>query len=202
MILSDAEKEHDSMKLPNGYGSVVKLKGTRRKPYMIKKTVGYKNNKQIFKIIGYADTKENALKLLADYNNIPFDIDLKSITFSNMYEKWLDRKNKKIDNDDWSINSLSGYRNAYRKHCKELHNMNMVDIKTEHIQRITDDCGCGFTIKRYVKGLCKQLFDLAIQLDIPVNKNYASFVEIGSDNKSTMHKDFTEEKNRKTMAEY
>lgn len=29
------------MKLPNGYGSVVKLSGKRRKPYMVRKTVGY-----------------------------------------------------------------------------------------------------------------------------------------------------------------
>lgn len=29
------------MKLPNGYGSVVKLSGKRRKPYMVRKTTGY-----------------------------------------------------------------------------------------------------------------------------------------------------------------
>ena len=30
------------MKLPNGYGSVVKLSGKRRKPYMVRKTTGYR----------------------------------------------------------------------------------------------------------------------------------------------------------------
>ena len=29
------------MKLPNGYGSVVKLSGKRRKPWMVRKTTGY-----------------------------------------------------------------------------------------------------------------------------------------------------------------
>ena len=29
------------MKLPNGYGSVVKLSGKRRKPYQVRKTVGW-----------------------------------------------------------------------------------------------------------------------------------------------------------------
>lgn len=28
------------MKLPNGYGSVVKLSGKRRKPWMVRKTTG------------------------------------------------------------------------------------------------------------------------------------------------------------------
>ena len=30
------------MKLPNGYGSVVKLSGKRRKPWMVRKTTGYR----------------------------------------------------------------------------------------------------------------------------------------------------------------
>ena len=29
------------MKLPNGYGSVVKLSGKRRKPYQVRKTIGW-----------------------------------------------------------------------------------------------------------------------------------------------------------------
>ena len=51
------------MKLPNGYGSVVKLYGKRRKPYMVRKTVGYhidpiKEKKDAeYNIIGYTATK-------------------------------------------------------------------------------------------------------------------------------------------------
>ena len=30
------EKEDDIMRLPNGYGSVIKLKGKRRKPYAVR----------------------------------------------------------------------------------------------------------------------------------------------------------------------
>lgn len=29
------------MRLPNGYGSVVKMSGKRRKPYMVRKTIGW-----------------------------------------------------------------------------------------------------------------------------------------------------------------
>ena len=51
------------MKLPNGYGSVVKLSGKRRKPYQVRKTVGWHydevKDKQVQDMItiGYAATK-------------------------------------------------------------------------------------------------------------------------------------------------
>ena len=54
------------MRLPNGYGSVVKLSGTRRKPYMVRKTIGF-NDKHypIYKIIGYAKSRDDGLIMLA-----------------------------------------------------------------------------------------------------------------------------------------
>ena len=51
------------MKLPNGYGSVVKLSGKRRKPWMVRKTTGYRidpvKEKKVneYIIILYAATK-------------------------------------------------------------------------------------------------------------------------------------------------
>ena len=62
------------MKLPNGYGSVVKLSGKRRKPYMVQKTTGYHidpiKEKKVadYIIIGYTATKAEGLQMLADYN--------------------------------------------------------------------------------------------------------------------------------------
>ena len=42
------------MKNPNGYGSVIKLGGKRRKPFGARITIGYNDKgKQIFKYIGY-----------------------------------------------------------------------------------------------------------------------------------------------------
>ena len=58
----------DTMKLPNGYGSVVKMGGHRRKPYAVRKTVGWRYDQekdrqvQEYVIIGYAKTKAEGLK--------------------------------------------------------------------------------------------------------------------------------------------
>lgn len=47
------------MKLPNGYGSVTKLSGNRRRPYLVKKTTGFdKKGHPITLIIGYTETRE------------------------------------------------------------------------------------------------------------------------------------------------
>ncbi len=69
------------MKHPNGYGSVVKLKGKRRRPFCARKTVGYdEKSHPIYKPIGYYVKREDALMALAEYNRNPYDIDLAKIT--------------------------------------------------------------------------------------------------------------------------
>ena len=53
------------MKLPNGYGSVFKLSGKRRKPWVARKTVGWKDNAHpIYEYLGYYEKREQALQEL------------------------------------------------------------------------------------------------------------------------------------------
>lgn len=54
------------MRLPNGYGSVFKLKGKRRRPWVARRTVGYNDRgQQIFEYVGYYETRAAALEALA-----------------------------------------------------------------------------------------------------------------------------------------
>lgn len=63
------------MRLANGTGSVYKMPGNRRNPYIVTKTIGWEldmeRERAIQKriVIGYASTKEAGLKLLEDYNS-------------------------------------------------------------------------------------------------------------------------------------
>ena len=81
------------MKMPNGYGSVYKLSGNRRKPWAARVTDGWVNNpkinksKQVYKFVGFYETRKEALKALADYNTNPFNIDTANITFQEVYER-------------------------------------------------------------------------------------------------------------------
>lgn len=82
------------MRLPNGYGSVVKMSGKRRKPYMVRKTIGWHLDEtkgrqiQDFQIIGYAETRAEGLRMLAEYNQNPYDVNVAKVTFSEVYERW------------------------------------------------------------------------------------------------------------------
>lgn len=57
------------MKLPNNYGSITKLSGNRRRPFMVRKSL---DGKQL--VIGYFESKEKALQALADYNRQPDEL--------------------------------------------------------------------------------------------------------------------------------
>ena len=75
------------MKNPNGYGSVIKLSGKRRRPFAARITTGYDDNgKQIYKYLGYYETRKEAMRELSLYSANPYDIDLKSLTMQNIYE--------------------------------------------------------------------------------------------------------------------
>ena len=78
------------MKNPNGYGSVIKLGGKRRKPFGARITTGYDDKgKQIFKYIGYFETRKAAMQALAEYNANPYDIDLEKITIREVMDRFI-----------------------------------------------------------------------------------------------------------------
>ena len=63
------ESSGDIMRNPNGYGTVAKLSGQRRRPYIVKKTIGWNDKGHpIYDIIGYAETREAGNIMLAESN--------------------------------------------------------------------------------------------------------------------------------------
>lgn len=81
------------MRNPNGYGTVAKLSGKRRRPYIVKKTVGWNEKRQpIYDIIGYAETREAGNIMLAEYNRDPWDVDRAKITLQQLFDLWKEKK--------------------------------------------------------------------------------------------------------------
>ena len=155
------------MKLPNGYGSVVKLSGNRRKPYMVRKTMGF-NEKHypIYKIIGYTKTREDGLNMLAEYNHDPYDIEARKMTFKEVYDLWEEKKLPKL-----GTSLQSALKSAY-KHCDKMYDMKYRDIRTMHMQDCIDNCGCGYSTQGAIKNLLGHLDKFALELDV-INKSYA-----------------------------
>lgn len=156
------------MRNPNGYGSVVKLSGNRRKPFVIRKTTGWNDKGHpIYLTVGYTATREEGMILLAEYNKSPWDIDGEKITFQDLYDKWLILKLPKLGKA-----TQKSVKAAY-KHCKGLYQMKYKDIKTYHMQDAIDNCGKSYATQAAIKNLFWHLDKFALETDI-INKAYSS----------------------------
>lgn len=172
------------MRLPNGYGSVFKLSGNRRKPWAARLTVGYTDEgKQIFKYLGYYSKRKDALAALAEYNANPYDLDTAKITFAEVYEKWAERKFETVGKS-----SIRNYKSIYRK-CAPLYSIPFKELKISHLQGVIDD-NKELANVNLLKVLYGQLYGYAIKHDI-VEKDYSPFVEIPTKEKKKEKIPFT-----------
>lgn len=165
------------MKLPNGYGSVYRLSGKRRKPFVVKKTIGYHVDHEAGKsvrddlIIGYAETKAEGLQMLADYNSNPYDVKVSSLTFSKLYEEWSSREFRTA-----SAATIAAHRAAYGA-CSPLHDMLFKDINAGVLQHLFDTTDKNYPTMRKMKILISQLFKHAMKYDY-ITKDYSQFIDI------------------------
>ena len=179
------------MRLPNGYGSIIKNKGNRRKPYQVRITRGWDDNgKQLYSTLGWFEKREEAIIALAEYNSSPYDIEANKETFTDVFEKWKLEHYTKV-----SDNAIVNYNLAY-KYCKSIHKMRFKDIRLTHLQAIIDNCGKGYPTRKIIKALMNQLFSFAIKNDI-VEKKYSQFVDVGQNEGKVNRKPFTKEEIKK-----
>lgn len=183
------------MKNPNGYGSVYRLGGNRRRPWAARVTVGWSNEgKQLYKNIGYFEERSDAMIALAQYNNDPYDLDNDRITFEEVYNLWSKEKFPKI-----SKSNISGYMVSYNK-CKSLHRLKFKQIKKLHMQRVVNENEhLSYQVRVKLKTLFLQLYKFAMENDI-VQKNYAQFVEVGEITTKLERKPFTNDEIEKLWA--
>lgn len=182
------------MKNPNGYGNISKLSGNRRKPWRVRKTVGWEVDKdsgktrQKYQTIGYYATRQEAMKALAAFNENPYDIS-SAITFSELYEKWSAEKFETV-----SDSNIKGYKASYAT-CSNLYNMRFADIRKSHLQGVIDTSGKNYPTLRKIKVLFNQLFKYAMENDV-CSKDYSEYVDIikyKDKNKAEKHKPFSDE---------
>jgi integrase len=167
------------MKLPNGYGTVYKVSGDkrRRKPYIVRKTIGWhidveKGKKvQEYLTIGYASTRAEGLQMLAEYNNNPYDLKAAKMTFSDVYEKWSNEKYSGV-----SKSNVQGYIAAY-KLCAPLYDKVFKEIKLNDLQFIVNNSDKNYPTLRKLKVLFNQIYDFAMKNEI-CNKDYSEYVDI------------------------
>src|SRR5690606_29362002 len=162
------------MKLPNGYGSVHKLPGNRRRPWRARVTVGWtEDGKQLYYTVGYYATQREALAALAEYHERPIG-DRRDLTLGQIYEQWSAKAYETLDRS-----TVNGYKACWKRISK-LADVPIRLIKTSDLQGIIDGMveeGLGRSSLEKAKTLCGILLDLAVADDI-ITTNYARYIKL------------------------
>lgn len=183
-------KRKRNLKLPNGFGSIIYLGDNRRKPYGALKTIEWTpEGKPIRKYVGYSETWNGAYQILLEYNNNPYNLDNKSITFKEVFEKWKTIKEEKYINGEISKSTYKCLMSAYNKTLKILDDRIFIEIKNKEIQRIIDNSTLRYTGRNYIKILYNELIRYANdELELSINDFK---LDIGKKEKSDKHYPFT-----------
>lgn len=165
------------MRLPNGYGGVVKLSGNRRRPYAARITTGWHQDDntgkriQHYQILGYASTRAEALQILARYNEYPIDGAALKLTFADVYKRWSEEKFPGI-----SESNIKGFRAAFSV-CEDIADIPFRNLRLDDLQRVVDRSGKNYPSLKKLRILFNQLYAYAMKHEI-VAKDYSEFVNI------------------------
>ena len=151
------------MKRANGMGTIIKLTGNRRKPWAIRRVVGWKEDgRPQIKYQGYYRTRREAEIALNEYNCNPYTISKK--TFADVYEEWYQqRESQRADG------TLKIYRITYKR-LAPLHDMRIKDIDRATLQRFYDDVKVTTHTFKNVTQMVNMVFEYAVKRDyLPIS---------------------------------
>lgn len=167
------------MKRANGTGTVVKLSGNRRKPYVVRASARDEYNHIKQRALSYHATAREAQAALDQYNadkatgSAP-QADKLSMTLGGIYNIWSDRKYAKAGQS-----SIRSYVASWKR-MERLSAIKMRDITIDMLQAIIDDgekTGLSKSSIKNDKLLMHALFRFSMERDI-VMKDYSEFVQL------------------------
>lgn len=173
------------MKNENGAGNIYKLKGKRRKPWVIRITAGYTvEGKQIRKIIGTYETKWMAQEALFEYLKNPKLYS--KTTFKDVSELWwntyiIDKSHRTIETNKFRM-----------KFFEPLNNREIAEIKLFELQKLFDNMDRSWNFKISCKSILNMIFEYALKNDF-ISSNKVPFIEVGKKVKILERKVFAKE---------
>lgn len=169
------------MRRPNGTGTIVKLSGNRRKPYVVRIPDRDAQGRVIQRAHSYHATAKEAQTALDEYNaqkaaGIAAAPDQLSITVQGVYDLWSARKFAKAGKA-----SIASYKASWAR-LAPIYGIKMRDVTIDLLQAIIDrDEAAGLSKSSITndKLLMRYLFRTALERDI-VAKDYSDFVQLPS----------------------
>lgn len=161
------------MRRANNTGTIYKLSGKRRRPWIARVFKGYdEEGNRIYQTVGYYSRKAEAERALA-LNDLQPLSSRANITLAELFEEWKMQYYPKL-----SSSMQSGYTAAFH-YLRPVSHMKFIDLRTAHIQRTLDGVASvkSQSTTQKVRVLFGLLYKYALENDI-VAKNYAQFVHM------------------------
>lgn len=176
------------MRKPNGYGSLKKLSGNRRRPYVFVVT---ENGKQ--RPVSYFETQIEGEIFQADYNRQHHrTLPGHKITFLELYYRWLPVH---IDRNNPSKSAINGYSAALSR-CSSIHHMPIADIKYRHLQSVIDAMRKGrlsYSSCKKVRSLISLMYKYAQTMEY-TDRSFNGLLHLGKNKAVRPHHPFTRQK--------
>lgn len=162
------------MRNPNGYGSVKKLGGNRRRPYVF--VISEQGTQRA---VEYFATKTEALIYQADYASRHKKRPLSDykMTFIELYYRWLPVH---MDRTEPSASALTGYRVAL-DHCHVIWDMPLAEIRYKHLQEVIDrmkKSDLSYASCKKVRSLITLMFRYGSQMEYCAH-SFAGLLHLG-----------------------
>lgn len=151
-------------KLPNGFGSIKKLSGNRRKPFAaFPPCVGFSETGSpiLPKAIGYFETYNGAYQALSDYHKSPFDTENVRITFKEVFEIYQTSKEYTALKDRSVQSKLAAY-----KHCEAIYNTEVRKLNKAICEEIIDRVDTGSATKKNVLTVMRTVIRYAMDMNL------------------------------------
>ena len=151
----------------NGQGTAYRLPNGK---YRAAVTIGYTEDKRcVRKTKSNFKTKKEAVEYLQKLHEASKH--QKKMKFSELYKEWSNRHFDHI-----SKKRERAYTTAY-KHCKDLHYINITDLKLKDFQDVIDKRKGEYYPKHDMRVLFNLMFKYALQNDY-VEKSYTSYLKL------------------------
>lgn len=158
------------MKMPNGYGSITKLSGSRRRPYAVRRTIDGRQ-----KYLAYFADFNDALAYLVELNKCPAILG-SDITFADAYRFEMAERRKRIANV-----TAQNYDIVFRK-CAAIHDKRLTDLTVTDLQSIIKTMsatGIRHPMQKKVRQVMHNVYRYAIKYQlIAPTADISRFVDI------------------------
>lgn len=165
------------VKNPNGFGTVRKLSGARRKPWAVYAPPAFLPGSltKKRKLIGCYTTRAEAMLALSEWHNTPtstYDVSNEEITLEQLRTEYVNIKYSSI-----SKSTQATYNAAWR-YFEEFYHAKVKNLRSSHFQAVVDSAtlqGRSHSSLHKIKVFAVLLENYAMQNDI-IDKNYAQFI--------------------------